>query len=63
MIIKGDIFKENKDVELVDSKNRRFKIYYDGVYTHIYDATIFDRLEFYKNNFKNVNLRVDKTFM
>lgn len=63
MIIKGDIFKENKDVELVDSKNRRFKIYYDGIYTHIYDATIFDKLEFYKHNFKNVNLRIDKTFM
>ena len=63
MIIKGDIFKENKDVELIDSKNRRFKIYYDGVYTHIYDATIFDKLEFYKHNFKNVNLRIDKTFM
>ena len=63
MIIKGDIFKENKDVELVDSKNRRFKIHYDGVYAHIYDATIFDKLEFYKHNFKNVNLRIDKTFM
>lgn len=63
MIIKGDIFKENNNVELVDSKNRRFKILYEDGYTHIYDSTIFDRLEFYKYNFKNVNLRIDKTFM
>ena len=63
MIIKGDILKESSDVELVDSKNRKFKVYYDGMYTHIYDSTIFDKLEFYKHNFKNVNLRVDKTFM
>lgn len=63
MIIKGDIFKENNNVELIDSKNRRFKILYEDGYTHIYDATIFDRLEFYKYNFKNVNLRIDKTFM
>ena len=38
MIIKGNILNIEKDIYdycLIDSKNRKFPVYYDGVLTHI----------------------------
>ena len=61
MIIKGNILELNendKSYNLIDNRNRIFKVYYDGVNTHVLNyekINIFDN-EIIKNN---VNLRFD----
>ena len=63
MTIKGNILKDSKDIELIDTKNRRFKVLYEDGFTHIYNYEIKDKLEFYQNNLHNINIRIDTTFI
>lgn len=63
MIIKGDLLKCRDTSFLIDSKNRRFPVFYDGVYTHVYNYLKRNKLDFYEHNLDEVSLRVDTTFM
>ena len=63
MTIKGDILKSHDNVNLVDNKGRRYPVKYEDGFTYIYNNMIFDKLEFYKYNLKNVNIRTDKIFI
>ena len=71
MIIKGNILgiEENKyTYKLVDEKNRKFPVYYDGVNTHIYNYLFRDkydincsiRLDFYDEDYSTVKNIVKK---
>lgn len=63
MTIKGDILKSHDNVSLIDTKGRVYPVKYEDGFTYIYNNMIFDKLEFYKYNFKNMNIRIDKLFI
>ena len=63
MTIKGDILKDHNDVLLVSNKGRKYPVKFEDGFTYIYNDTIFDKLELYKYNLKNINIRVDKIFI
>ena len=55
MIIKGNVLniKDSHDYYLVNSHNDRFKVTYDGVFTHIFSSYVLNLLE---SDFKVDNL-------
>ena len=63
MIIKGDILKSHENVNLIDSKNRVFKVSYNDGYTNIYNYEVRDKVDYYRENFSNINIRIDTTFV
>ena len=61
MIIKGNILNLNKNdynYQLIDIKNRVFNLYYDGIFTHIYNCEVRNL----KNSNKNIINRLDFLF-
>lgn len=63
MTIKGDILKEHNNVSLIDIKGRKYPVKYEDGFTYIYNSVVTDKLELYKYNFKNINIRTDKIFI
>ena len=63
MTIKGDIFKCHDKVLLVDHKKRKFPILYDRGMTYIYNYEVVDKLSLYQERLKNINFRIDTTFL
>lgn len=60
MIIKGNLLnlQKNNNYYLIDQKNRRFPIYFDGINTHILNHEVRD-LEEIKNLKKYLSIRMD----
>lgn len=63
MTIKGDILKSHYNVNLIDLKGRKYPVKYEDGFTYIYNNIVTDKLELYKYNLENINIRTDKIFI